>query len=177
MGLVNRFEGNQLYLDDGQTLDNIDTVILCTGYEYDFPFLDLADIGVTNTGKNLFPLYMDLFCVDIPTLAFIGLPTQILPFLLSQYQCRYVAQVLAGISQLPDKTTMLARQDKIEPEFPGYPLRYRKRQIDYIRDLAVLTGTPDMPEELWQQLEHAFNHRRENQGVYRDIPLQEIATE
>ena len=36
---IERFEDERVVLTDGKTITGIDTVIFCTGYQYDFPFL------------------------------------------------------------------------------------------------------------------------------------------
>jgi thioredoxin reductase len=87
------------------TLADIDTVLLCTGYEYHFEFLRGASFngspvlgdctGETHHhGSCVTPLAWHLFHSHIPNLSFVGLPFKVVPFRLFEYQAELVARVL-----------------------------------------------------------------------------------
>ena len=84
------------YDDHQETLDNIDLIVLCTGYEFDFSFLSLDKEGLIWTSKQVRPLYHHLFFALDPTLTFIGLPMITVPFPLFELQAKWAAQVYSG---------------------------------------------------------------------------------
>jgi NAD(P)-dependent dehydrogenase (short-subunit alcohol dehydrogenase family) len=62
-------------LADGSRIPGVDVVMYCTGYEYDFPFLCLDDVGISVEGGRVGPLYQHVFPpAAAPTLSFVGLP-------------------------------------------------------------------------------------------------------
>ena len=83
-------DGKQIELANGAT---IDTVILATGYTYDFPFLDAPALGMSFSGqRHVTPLYQHLLHASIPTLGFVGVPLSIpcpMPYFAAQ--ARYIA--------------------------------------------------------------------------------------
>ena len=54
-----------------------EAVILATGYHYTFPFL-APDCGVKVQNRVVQPLYKHLISIANPSLAFVGLPVQVL---------------------------------------------------------------------------------------------------
>ena len=54
-----------------------EAVILATGYHYNFPFLD-PKCGVKVENRVVQPLFKHLISIANPTLAFVGLPVQVL---------------------------------------------------------------------------------------------------
>ena len=71
--------------EDGVTADAVDVVINCTGYDFDFPFLD-DSCEVQVNGRCVGPLYKQVFHVDHPSLVFVGLQWIIIPFPLFDFQ-------------------------------------------------------------------------------------------
>ena len=53
-----------------------EAVILATGYHYNFPFLD-PKCGVKVEDRVVQPLYKHLISIANPSLAFVGLPVQV----------------------------------------------------------------------------------------------------
>lgn len=81
--------GSQLTLSDGQILI-ADAFILCTGYEYDLPFLG-EDSGIeVIEGKYIRPLYKHFVNIEHPTMAFIGLQFPSIPFVIAYVQVRNI---------------------------------------------------------------------------------------
>lgn len=128
-------EGTLLF-SNGETLSigEVDVILWCTGYLYDFPFL-----SSTRTERLIFPesdeaglsdsrvecivwkkrvrnLYEHLFLIDegpefcsssppLPTLAFLGLPFSVVPFPLFSIQAQYVAAIWSRRASLPSLQT------------------------------------------------------------------------
>jgi Flavin-binding monooxygenase-like len=101
---------------DGSTA-GVDTVILCTGYDYSFPFLESAcsssscsssctssdtKLDLSWADKHVQPLYQQIFHTQRTDLSFIGLPHSVVPFPLFELQAKLVAAVYTGAVQLPD---------------------------------------------------------------------------
>lgn len=75
----------------------VDQVILATGYNYNFPFLDEATVGMRFRGERFVtPLYEHIIHASRPTLGFIGIPLAVpcpIPFF--ECQAAYFAEHLA----------------------------------------------------------------------------------
>jgi dimethylaniline monooxygenase (N-oxide forming) len=102
---IERLEGAEVVFADGSRLQP-DTIIFCTGYGLDFPFLPPELQPWNESGTDLYRL---VFPPDHPTLAFIGVcrvQGPILPIV--EMQARWVAQVLAGRACLPAPYSMRA---------------------------------------------------------------------
>lgn len=94
-------DNRSAYTVDGKKVSAIDKIIFCTGYLYTFPFLERYLPGVTD-GTWVPNIYKQIFNVDDPTLAFVGLPKFIVPMPLSESQGAIVARVFSGRLTLPD---------------------------------------------------------------------------
>ena len=90
---VKRFLENGIEFDDGTKLDDIDVVLLATGYIFGFPFLEKGIIEVECNKADLFK-YMIPPDLEQPTMAVIGFVQPwgaINP--IAELQCRLAAQV------------------------------------------------------------------------------------
>jgi thioredoxin reductase len=65
----------------------IDTIIFCTGYEYQFPFINAdSNLELTLGGRRVAPLLEQLWHALAPNVAFLGLPHSVVPFPLFELQ-------------------------------------------------------------------------------------------
>ncbi|WP_150466267.1 NAD(P)-binding domain-containing protein [Francisella sp. SYW-9] len=91
---VQKFEKTKdgcLAITANQNRVEIDEIIFCTGYKYDFPFLSQ---DIVSTKDNIVePLYNQLLHEKYLNLAFIGLPWKTLPFVLSECQAIFLANL------------------------------------------------------------------------------------
>lgn len=85
----------------GQVIKGIDMIVFCTGYLYSLPFLEDYIKGITD-GKYVKDLYRQMFYINDPTLAFVGLNKFVSPFPLSESQAAVIARVFSGRIQLPN---------------------------------------------------------------------------
>ena len=83
-----------------------DAIIYCTGYLYNFPFLDKS-CGIEIENGRVSPLYKHLFNAYYPSMAIIGLPSIVCPFQLFSLQARWIANVWSGVVTLPTTEEML----------------------------------------------------------------------
>ncbi len=86
---------------NGRVEEDIDAVLFATGYYYSFPFLSKLESRLISTGERVQHIYRHLFYIDNPTIAFIGLPSKIIPFRTAQGQAAVVARVWADRLELP----------------------------------------------------------------------------
>lgn len=91
---VKKFTKTGIEFEDETFDDNIDAVVLATGYRIGFPFLDKSVIDVEN---NKVELYKSMFPPDLEknTLAFIGLVQPMGAFIpVFEQQCRLFTRVV-----------------------------------------------------------------------------------
>lgn len=111
--------GGTVTLVDGTVLEDIDRVVLCTGYLFTLPFLlqlhddaalvhEANDIVVVTDGSQLHNIHKDIFYIPDPTLAFVGVPSYTATFTFFEYQAMAVAAVFSGRATLPSKEIMQA---------------------------------------------------------------------
>ena len=93
-----------------------DAILFATGYYYSFPFLPSLKPKVISTGERVQHLYKHLFYIDDPTIAFMGLPSKIVPFRTVEGQGAVVARVWAGRLQLPSKLEMSKWEEQVIAE-------------------------------------------------------------
>ena len=90
---IKRFTKTGVEFEDGSFEDNIDLVLLCTGYKFGFPFIDKSVIDVRD---NVVRLYKYVFPPDLTpsTLAVIGCFQPLGALMpLSEQQCRWATRV------------------------------------------------------------------------------------
>lgn len=101
---ITRADEEGFLFDDGEYWET-DAIILCTGYLYTFPFLS-SDCHVTVTDSHVTPLYKHLIHTEFPSLCFIGLTSQVLPFPQFDFQVRFFLSTLYGTTNLPSREEM-----------------------------------------------------------------------
>lgn|SRR5689334_4165376 len=89
-----------LYLADGSTLSDIDTVIFCTGYSYSFPFFENSNpriIELLHNDKIISPLFEHVAHVDfLDNLFFIGMNNIAAFFLMIEYHVKFAMALMEG---------------------------------------------------------------------------------
>jgi len=99
---IERLDGTAVVLADGSRIHDVDTLVYCTGYRYQVPFLQPSPIIEVDEGW-IHPLYLDLFSAIAPSLAFVGLGNMIIPFPQYELQAAAFADVITGAATLPDR--------------------------------------------------------------------------
>lgn len=109
----------EIELVNGQNLQDVDTIILCTGYNYDFSAIPeslnpmrhsnpLWEASATTSGRKLVHLYQGIFSLDYPeSLAYIGVsgfPASQMP--LNDLISMALAQLWKGAVPMPSKEEM-----------------------------------------------------------------------
>ncbi len=89
--------------------------------------------------------------MNAPTLAFIGLPFQVVPFPLFEAQARFVAAILTGRAHLPSRAERAATTASLEERLraKGVPkhsyFQYDERQFAYVNELARRAEAAPIP--------------------------------
>ncbi|PIN20862.1 Flavin-containing monooxygenase [Handroanthus impetiginosus] len=102
-------ENGEVAFKDGASI-HADTILHCTGFKYDFPFLKTEGIVAVDDNR-VGPLYKHIFPPELaPSLSFVGLTYFPAPhvFLKIDLQAKWIAHVLSGKASLPSEEEMLA---------------------------------------------------------------------
>lgn len=136
--------GNIYFKDEGATFKP-DIIIHCSGYAYNFPFLNQDIVHIEHNFVS--PLYKQILHCKYPSLSFIGLPFDVVPFLLFKYQSQYVGHILANPHTLPSETERFEALKYFEEHHKKRGLGSNKKHSlrhgmlwEYFKDLAILSG-------------------------------------
>ena len=131
------------YFKDGSSQE-IDAIILCTGYKHHFPFLpDSLRLKTTNRLATA-DLYKGVVWVGQPKLFYLGMQDQWYTFNMFDAQAWYVRDIIMGRILLPSEEVMAndpkereLAEDALEDDYAR--IRY---QGDYVRELITDTDYP-----------------------------------
>lgn len=181
-------ENGEIVFEDG-SVSEADAILYCTGYLFDFPFLDeKCRIEVEN--GRVFPLYKHLFNAHYPSMSIMGLPSIICPFLLFSMQARWIINVLLGRVMLPTTNEMLEdyRQAYENNVNEGIPDRHFHRfskglQWEYYKFISThgkVEPIKTVVEKLYKKVAHERErdlwHYRETEYIVTDNQTFEIST-
>ena len=146
--LLTRLDGKTAHFKDGTTKE-VDAVILCTGYQHHFPFMD-DDLALQTTNRLATAmLYKGVAFVPNPALFYIGMQDQWFTFNMFDAQAWWARDVIMGKIDLPDRATMEAdvaereaREDAGEDDYDA--IWY---QGDYVKELVAETDYPSFDLE------------------------------
>ncbi|KAK9927507.1 hypothetical protein M0R45_024688 [Rubus argutus] len=165
-------DGSVVFLDGSVVLADI--ILHCTGYIYDFPFLETNGI-VTVDDNRVGPLYKHVFPpVLAPSLSFVGLPWKVVPFPLFELQSKWISGLLSNRITLPSEEEMMedVRAFYTSLEASGIPKRYTHNMGDYQFEyddwLAAQCGCPVSEEWRKQMYLAVSKNRRARRETYRD---------
>jgi dimethylaniline monooxygenase (N-oxide forming) len=120
---IRELQGDEVLFADGSR-EAFDTLVLATGYETRFPFLDPAVFAVRDHDVRL---YRRIAAPERPGLFFIGLVQPVGPTIpLVEVQARWLAALLGGSIDLPDRAAMHA-------EIDAHLKALRERYVDSAR--------------------------------------------
>lgn len=174
-------------LSDGTTLTNIDAIVICTGYLFNYHFLqELHDddhqpykpsedkVLVKQDGAQLFNLHKDIFYIPNPTLSFIGVPFHIATFSFFEFQSYAVARVYSQSAYLPSEEIMRQEwNDRLKRKGGGRAFHALGAELEqeYINDIVNWINSHGKPlnkktldghsKEWFDVKEHAFAALRE----------------
>jgi dimethylaniline monooxygenase (N-oxide forming) len=145
-GAISSVRGKTLFFRDGTT-EEVDHVVLATGYRPDFPFLPEA---IRRTALTLH--YKYVFYNDDPSVAFIGFVRPVfgsIP-LVAEVQSRWVAQVFAGKLSLPEPASRLRKTHREKAFWEGF-FKDTSQRLSTLVDIFIYTHgvarlTGDFPD-------------------------------
>ncbi|XP_021344877.1 dimethylaniline monooxygenase [N-oxide-forming] 5-like [Mizuhopecten yessoensis] len=139
------FTATGVEFTDGTKEENIDVVILATGYIFGFPFIDKSVIDVQDNRIELFK-YMFPPNLKKPTICVVGCVQPIGSLMpISELQCRLAARVFKGDVTLPSSDEMWADIRQKEEEMRHVYVKSKRHTIQvhwipYMDELATLNG-------------------------------------
>ncbi|CAH0594187.1 unnamed protein product [Chrysodeixis includens] len=146
-------ETGVIFKDD--TFEEVDDVIYCTGFQYDYPFLDETS-GLTLDPKSVVPLYRYMVNVNQPTMMVMGLVVRACLVVALDAQARYATALIKGNFTLPPREQMMEewqkRADTIRSK--GLPMSYihilAEKEDQYYADLSEESGIERVPPVMFK---------------------------
>jgi len=176
--ILTHVDGNTATYKDG-TSEEIDAIILCTGYIHHFPFM--ADDLKLKTANRLASanLYKGVTWVDNPQLHYLGMQDQWYTFNMFDAQAWYVRDAILGKLPAPDKTAMLSDvaeritlEDAIEDDYGC--IRY---QGDYVKELIAQTDYPNFDIDGANEAFFKWkSHKKKDIMTFRDNAYKSVIT-
>lgn len=168
--LLEKVEGKTCHFKDGSTR-KIDAMILCTGYQHSFPFME--DKLRLITRNRLYPdnLYKGVFWQQNPKMMYLGMQDQFYTFTLFDGEAWLARDYILGRYELPasaerqkDIDAWRTREEKLNNAFEMIDY-----QADHIADLVRLTDYPDFDLDLTRKHFKEWEHDKEESIIgYRD---------
>ncbi len=167
--LLQRLEGKTAYFADGSSED-VDAVVLCTGYLHHFPFLPDALRLQTRNRLYAANLYKGIFFEGNRKLMYLGMQDQYYTFNMFDAQAWYARDVVLGRIPLPDEGAMV--EDQKQWLLREEALETATQEIDfqtaYIRDLLGETDYEFAVEEQGELFKQWKKHKYEDIMGYRN---------
>ena len=175
---LDKLDGNKATFKDGHS-QNIDALILCSGYLHHFPYLE--DNLKLKTHNRLYPpkLYKGVIWQDNHNLAYLGMQDQFHTFNMFDCQAWYVRDVIMKKIQMPndqeiekDIKEWVEKEEKLED-----PIQMIDFQTEYTKDLYSASDYPKIDFELirshFKEWEH---HKEEDIMTYRNKSFSSAVT-
>ncbi len=151
---VRRVQNRSVELITGQVIQ-IDAIILCTGYDYNFPFLPAACQPMTPEDRliqRLSRLYKLTLHVDFPRLLFIGMFKAYPSLLVNSLQAQFAVAALLGKARFPDRAAMLNEietdfREKLAMGVPAHHIHYLYPMQEFLRRFQ--DGVAKITEAEW----------------------------
>jgi hypothetical protein len=164
----------RIVFEDGTHLDDINTVVYCTGYKASFPFWNAKANGRAfwdYAGNKIINGYWHTFFQDFSTLAIVGLP-RALTFRSFEYQAIALARLFSGRNAAPLPPPETMKSWEREREERTRKLHKQFHDVDWedgetkewlgglfgIAGLGTLTGDGRIPPVLGKDLIWAIEH-------------------
>lgn len=155
---------------DGTTRQ-VDTIVLCTGYQHSLGFL--AEDLRLRTANVLYPdnLYKGIFWRDNPKMMYLGMQDQYYTFTMFDGQAWYARDYILGRITLPARdemaTDIAAWRTRLDAcETPNEEIDF---QADYIADLCREVDYPEFDLDLTREHFKTWEHHKEESIIgYRD---------
>ena len=176
--LLTRMEGKTAHFKDG-TSREIDAVILCTGYQHHFPYLNDELRLKTANRLATADLYKGVAYVHNPALMYIGMQDQWFTFNMFDAQAWWARDVIMGKIACPNKSDMeadvIARVKAEDAGKDDYDAIWY--QGDYIKELVAETDYPTFDVEgACNAFKEWKGHKKINIMTFRDNAYKSVIT-
>lgn len=165
-----RMDGKTAHFQDGTSRD-VDAIVLCTGYQHCFPFIE--DSLRLRTANVLYTpdLYKGVFWLDNPKMMYLGMQDQYYTFTLFDAQAWYARDYVLGRLTLPSRQEMAADIDswRARQNTLTDPAEEIDFQADHIADLLKDVDYPAFDLDLTRDHFKKWEHDKEESITgYRD---------
>ncbi len=176
--LLTHVDGKTAHFKDGTTKD-VDAILLCTGYQHHFPFMEDALRLRTANRLASSDLYKGVALVDDPDMFYLGMQDQWFTFNMFDAQAWWVRDAIMGKIEIPGKAerevdvaSRIAREDKGGDDYDA--IWY---QGDYIKELIDETDYPSFDVEGACQAFKAWKgHKKEDIMTFRNNSYTSVMT-
>ncbi len=175
---ISAISGPTITLTDGQTLTDVDTIIVCTGYDYHFPFLsDECKVKVEH--GHITPLYKHIIHPHWrSTLMFVSIVSGSIGFRHLYLEAGFAVAALLKKFPLPSEQEMLEdierdykqRKEMGVPDYKSHTmLPYVQLLLQFHKDLKSLAGdhVTDIPPTFLAVMEPMMKRCIEDFESYR----------
>jgi hypothetical protein len=154
----------------------IDAIVMCTGYESNFTFLESSLQLKTSDCLVPLGLYKGITWINNPCLYYIGMQAQFFTFVMYDAQAWWIRDAIANKIKLPSKSSMVEHNDKWllrgEREVIGAKDIFANSvdfQATYIKDLMSVTNCPKFDIDLVVRNFLSWDHDKRKSVIgYRD---------
>ena len=165
---------------DGTVVENIDAIILCTGYQHSFPFIHPTLRLQTKNRLWCDDLHEGIVWPHNPKMMYIGMQDQWFTFNMFDTQAWYARDVILGRIQLPNKADMeqqWAKWRKAEEAIEPTDEANMRFQGDYTRRLMEMTDYPEFDIEGMIQAFLVWEHNKHHDIMsFRDHAHKSLMT-
>ncbi|KAF5271107.1 hypothetical protein FQA39_LY08245 [Lamprigera yunnana] len=160
---IREIHEHSILFEDG-SVEKVDDIIYCTGYNYSFPFLN-TECGIIVSRGFVYPLHQHIVNVNYPTMFFIGVPSQVIVPV-------YDLQAKYAIAVLNDRTILLSKEEMLQElkekvkgkaklNIPKHHFHKMGRfQEEYCKELAEVGSIKPLPTVLYRIYEETLRVRR-----------------
>ncbi|XP_032521593.2 senecionine N-oxygenase-like [Danaus plexippus] len=172
---IKNFVRNGVFFND-TSFEELDHVILATGYRIHHPFLDRSS-GLLITNKYLMPLHNQVINIREPSLMFIGISKQYINKILNA-QAEYIALFIAGKFELPSEEEMLEMwMTKHSPRKLKDVNSFVTEPLQYFQNLTAEAGVTRLPPVILDIILNSIHNLLDDILHYRDYDFQIIDSE
>lgn len=152
-GDIQEFVEDGVIFEGESHVTKCDVVVMATGYEVSFPFIDQSLVDTTG---NQVPLYKYMFqpnLVHPETLCFIALTQPVGPLIpIAELQSRWFCQMMLGNCKLPSKDDMIfdikkKKDDMLKRYYPGSK---HTMQVDWVPFMDEIASQFGAKPNLWK---------------------------
>lgn len=142
--VIDHFDADGTVHFSDNTTDTYDIIVFATGYAYRAPFLEAFNAKApkqvldTERYERIKNLYKFIFYIPDPSLAFVGLNTQVVPMPFVESQGAVIARVWSGRLKLPSTEDMLADEQRViasKGTGPGFLFMGYPTDVQYMHEL------------------------------------------